>query len=489
MRSEGWAELYPWRLDRSTGTPLFRQIYTQIRTAVLSGGLRAGAKLPSSRALASSLGIARASAVAAYEQLLAEGYIETRRGSGTFVSAAVTGRAGQSRRPTGIRRSFSPPHGPVEFERAQDHDQGLPFNTGRTLVDARTAEVWRKLMQYAVRSLGARDLGYTDPRGLPELRQCLCEYLRATRGVRCDPEQIVVTAGTQQAMDIAIRILLAPGDEVWVEDPGYPLTYAQLLLAKVRPRAIPVDDRGIVVDSGLRIAPKARGAFVTPSHQFPTGVALSVARRLELLAWARETGSFVIEDDYTSEFRYSGPPLASLQGLDDDERVIYVGTLNKALFPGLRMGYAVLPQVLLPAFASARYLMDRQSPTLLQAVVAEFMQQGHFGAHIRRMRQVYRDQRDALVAILTRRAPERLDVRAPDQGMHLVAYLNNGVSDSEIEAAANSAGVVVRAVSRFYRAAPPRAGLMLGFSGFPPSVIVPAAARLAKLVTAARTVV
>jgi GntR family transcriptional regulator/MocR family aminotransferase len=290
-------------------------------------------------------------------------------------------------------------------------------------------------------------------------------------------------------MDIAIRILLAPGDEVWVEDPGYPLTYAQLLLANVRPRPIPVDDRGIVVDSGLRIAPKARGAFVTPSHQFPTGVALSVARRLELLAWARETGSFVIEDDYTSEFRYSGPPLASLQGLDDDDRVIYVGTLNKALFPGLRMGYAVLPRVLLPAFASARYLMDRQSPTLLQAVVAEFMQQGHFGAHIRRMRQVYRDQRDALVAILTRRAPEQLDVRAPDQGMHLVAYLNNGVSDSEIEAAASSAGVVVRAVSRFYRAAPPRTGLMLGFSGFPPSVIVPAAARLAKLVTAARTVV
>jgi GntR family transcriptional regulator / MocR family aminotransferase len=161
------------------------------------------------------------------------------KGSGTFVSADVTGRAGQSRRRTGIRRSFSPPHGPVEFERAQDHDQGLPFNTGRTLVDARTAEVWRKLMQYAARSLGARDLGYTDPRGLPELRQCLCEYLRTTRAVRCDPKQIVVTAGTQQAMDIAIRILLAPGDEVWVEDPGYPLTHAQLLLANVRPRPIP----------------------------------------------------------------------------------------------------------------------------------------------------------------------------------------------------------------------------------------------------------
>jgi GntR family transcriptional regulator/MocR family aminotransferase len=387
-RSEGWAELYPWRLDRSTGTPLFRQIYTQIRAAILSGALGAGAKLPSSRPLASNLGIARASAVAAYEQLLTEGYIETRRGSGTFVSADVMGWPAQSSGRARIRRSFGPRHGVVEFERAQEHDQGLPFNTGRTLIDARTAEVWRKLMQYAARSLGPRDLGYTDPRGLLELRQCLCEYLRATRAVRCDPEQIVVTAGTQQAMGIAIRLLLAPGDEVWVEDPGYPLTYARLLLAGVRPRPIPVDDHGIIVDAGLRIAPKACGAFVTPSHQFPTGVILSLARRLELLAWARESGSFLIEDDYTSEFRYSGPPLASLQGLDDDERVIYVGTLNKALFPGLRMGYAVLPQALLPAYASVRFLMDRQPPPLLQTVVAEFMQQGHFGAHIRRMRQV-----------------------------------------------------------------------------------------------------
>jgi GntR family transcriptional regulator/MocR family aminotransferase len=238
------------------------------------------------------------------------------------------------------------------------------------------------------------------------------------------------------------------------------------------------------VDAGLRIAPKARGAFVTPSHQFPTGVPLSMARRLELLAWARECGGFIVEDDYTSEFRYSGPPLASLQGLDDDERVVYVGTLNKALFPGLRMGYAVVPQALLSAFASARYLMDRQSPTLLQTVVAEFIHQGRFAAHIRRMRQVYRDQRDALVATLRRRAHQHLDVRAPDQGMHLIAHLKNGVSDTEIEAAASRAGIVVRAVSRFYRAAPAQAGLMLGFSGFPRSVIIPAAARLATVVAA-----
>src|ERR1700731_1268412 len=191
--------------------------------------------------------------------------------------------------------------------------------------------------------------------------------------------------------------------------PGYPLTHAQLTLAGVRPRPVPVDEHGLDVDAGLQAAPRARAAFLTPSHQFPTGVPLSMARRLTLLAWAREHDAFVVEDDYTSEFCYCGPPLASLQGLDQDGRVIYVGTLNKALFPGLRLGYAVVPHALLPDSINARYLIDRQPPSLLQTVVAEFMRQGHFGAHIRRMRQVYHEQRDALV----RRAPEYLDVEAP----------------------------------------------------------------------------
>ena len=207
-----------------------------------------------------------------------------------------------------------------------------------------------------------------------------------------------------------------------------------------------------------------------------------MARRMELLVWARKTGAFIIEDDYTSEFRYSGPPLASLQGLDQDERVFYVGTLNKALFPGLRLGYAVVPELLLPAFATARYLLDRQPPTLYQTVVEEFMGQGHFAAHVRRMRIKYREQRDALTATLLRHAGDELEIEVPDQGMHLVAYLTRGQSDVEIEAAAARAGIVVRAISRFYRSAPPRAGLMLGFSGFPRALIVPAAARLARLI-------
>ncbi|HML14673.1 MAG TPA: PLP-dependent aminotransferase family protein [Xanthobacteraceae bacterium] len=483
MQSPGWADLHGWRLDRGGGGPVVRQIYGQVRSAVLSGALRAGTKLPSSRAMAARLGVARASVVAAYEQLLAEGYAEGRHGSGTFVSADLTGLAvRRTGRPVKPRATPAPARAFPEFERAAAQIDARPFNTGRTLVDARTMETWRKLTQRAIRSFGANDLGYTDPAGLIELRRNLADYLRAARGVRCEPEQIIVTAGTQQALDIAIRVLLSPGDDVWVEDPGYPLTHAQLLLANARVRPIPVDAQGLVVAAGRRAAPKARAAFVTPSHQFPTGVALSMARRLELLAWARASGAFIVEDDYTSEFRYSGPPLASLQGLDADERVIYVGTLNKALFPGLRIGYAVVPQALLPAFVSARYLMDRQPPTLHQAVVAAFMQQGHFAAHIRRMRQIYREQRDALADTLTRRAAGRLNVDVPDQGMHLVAYLADGTPDCAIEAAALRAGIVVRAISRFYRAATARPGLMLGFSGFPRQLIVPAAARLAAVV-------
>jgi GntR family transcriptional regulator / MocR family aminotransferase len=482
--SQGWADLYAWQVDRASGTPLSRQIYIQVRSAVLSGALRAGTRVPSSRAMASLLGVARASVVSAYEQLRAEGYVESRHGSGTFISSEVAGLAMRRCAPRAIKRAAVPTSARAfpDFERSAVQGEARPFNTGRTLIDGRTAETWRSLTHRAVRRLGPQDLGYSDPAGLAELRANICDYLRVARAVRCEPDQIVITAGTQQAIDIAIRVLLAPGDDVWVEDPGYPLTHAQLLLARVRPHAIPVDVQGLIVDAGRRTAPRARAIFVTPSHQFPTGVAMSMARRSELLAWARQSGAFIVEDDYTSEFRYSGPPLASLQGLDASEQVIYVGTLNKALFPGLRIGYAVVPRALLRAFIGARYLMDRQPATLQQAVASAFMQQGHFAAHIRRMRQLYREQRDALAETLTRRAAGRLDVALPDQGMHLVAYLRDGSSDIAIEAAARRAGIIVRAISRFYRAARPRPGLMLGFSGFPRQLIVPAAARLVSLV-------
>jgi GntR family transcriptional regulator/MocR family aminotransferase len=360
-----------------------------------------------------------------------------------------------------------------------------PFNTGRLLIDARSIEVWRRLTQRAFRTFEATHLGYTDPRGLAPLRQAIADYLQAARAVRCEPEQILVTAGTQHAIDLAIRVLLAPGDPVWVEDPGYAMTRAALAAARLDLKPVPVDQHGMDVAAGLRTAPRARAAFITPSHQFPLGVVLSMARRLQLLAWARETGAWIVEDDYQSEFRYGGRPLAALQGLDDAERVIYVGTLNKVLFPGLRLGYMVVPHARLADFVAARYLADRQPPTPYQTVVAEFMTQGHFAAHIRRMRLMYRDQRDALVAALARRADGLLRPETPDQGMHLCAWLAVGGDDVALERAARVDGVMVRALTPMYLEAPPRPGFLLGFTGYPPALIAPAAARLGALVARA----
>ena len=484
---QSWAELYAFEVDRAENTPLFRQLYQQLRSAILSRGLRPGTKLPSTRELASQLGVSRSAAVSAYEQLLAEGYTSGRRGSGTYVSSdlaePIDGNAQRGERPVAaITSSATQMHSIGDFVDVTVQSEERPFNLGRTLVDTRTVELWRKLSARTFRSLNLSHLGYSDPRGTIELRKTICEYLQAARAVRCDPEQIVVTTGTQHALDIVIRILSGPDKEVWVEDPGYPLTRQALMAAGATVRPIPVDGQGIDVGAGIKSAPNARAVFVTPSHQFPTGVVLSMARRLELLAWAREKNAWIVEDDYASEFRYGGRPLASLQGLDEGERVIYIGTLNKALFPGLRMGYAVVPRALLRAFVATRYLMDRQPSTLCQAVVAAFMEEGHFAAHIRRMRLLYRDQRDVLVAALKSRLGADVTVDAPDQGMHLVAYTRRGLSDVAIERAGRQHGVIVRAMSRLHVAAAPRSALVLGFSGYPRQTIGPAVESLAQVV-------
>ena len=325
-----------------------------------------------------------------------------------------------------------------------------PFNLGRTLIDARTADQWRRLSARALRTMSRSHLGYGDPRGSEELRRATAAYLQDARAVRCDPGQIIITAGTQHAIDLIVRTLLPMGSEVWVEDPGYPLTRAALSAAGVKAHPIKVDAQGLDVTAGRAAAPRARAAFVTPSHQFPTGVVLTMARRLKLIAWARAAGAWIVEDDYASEFRYGGRPLTSLQGLDTSERTIYVGTLNKALFPGLRTGYLIVPEPLLQQFVTTRYLMDRQPPSLQQEVLAAFIGEGHLTSHIRRMRERYRDQRDRLVDVLQRRAGDFLEVEPPDQGMHLVAYLRCGLSNSKLSRRRSSKASSYGLVSALY---------------------------------------
>jgi GntR family transcriptional regulator/MocR family aminotransferase len=482
---KSWASLYTFELDRTSDSPLFRQIYAQIRSSILTRTLRPTTKLPSTRELARELAVSRTAVVSAYEQLLAEGYVTGRVGAGTYVASDLPEAFA---RVAPERKTHSASSGRSIAPSSSAHVNGFnvtsqgderPFNLGRTLVDARTIELWRKLTARSLRTFGRQHLGYSDPQGMIELRRHVCEYLRAARAVRCEPEQIVITAGTQQAIDIVARLLPEPHKEVWVEDPGYPLTRQTLAAAGSTVRAIPVDKYGIDVNAGTRLAPRASAVFITPSHQFPKGVQLSMSRRLELLSWAQDSGAWIVEDDYASEFRYGGRPLASLQGLDVADRVIYIGTLNKALFPGLRLGYAVLPPSLLRPFTVARHLMDRQPPSLCQTVLCDFMAEGHFASHIRRMRSTYQGQRDMLVSALHCRLSEHLKVEAPDQGMHLVAYTRRGLSDVVIERTAREKGIIIRSLSRMYVEARRKSGLMLGFSGFPRQTIGPAVIRLA----------
>lgn len=478
-----WADIYPWHRPAGGG-PVIRQVYEQVRGAIHEGALKPGGRLPSSRDLARRLGVARASVVAAYDQLLAEGYAEGRRGSGTFVSSDLSGVID-------LRTAASAPcdpAGPVPVSGEAEAALGFPplagegqtFSNGRTLMDARALDAWSRSTRRALRTLGPVHFGYSEPAGDPRLRAAVADYLRAARGVVCDPTQVILTSGAQHAVDLALRVLLRPGDGVWLEDPGYPPTWHACEAAGARTFAVPVDRSGLVVQAGVAAAPDARLAFVTPSHQYPLGVALSMGRRLELVAWARDAGAWIVEDDYASEFRYAGAPLPALQGLEGGERVIYVGTLNKALFPGLRLGYLVAPRPLVDAVSATRRLIDRQPPTLSQAIVTDFMESGQFAAHIRRRRMAYKAQRDALAGALERRLGGLLELDVPDQGMHMMAYLRDGRSDVEVEALAAARGVTARAISPLYHARPPRSGLMLGFTGFPARAMDPGVARLAE---------
>ncbi len=485
----GWADMHGWRIDRGADVPLFRQIYQQVREAIVTRALAPGARLPATRDLSARLGVSRTSTVSAYDQLVSEGWLQSRVGSGVYVADdlpepfAVRPRAAPLPQEPGGAYGPDPDHllGPLVPSDGAAWSQ-RPFVMGLALIDGRGAQAWRRLTHRSVRAFDPRHFGYTDPRGLPELRQAVCAYLRAARGVRCEADQVLITSGTQHAIDLAVRTLLRPDDDVWVEDPGYGMTYRGLIAAGLKPRPIPVDEQGIDVAEGLRRAKGARAAVVTPSHQYPTGAVLSMARRWELLAWARRADAWILEDDYDSELRYKGRPLASLLGLDESERVIYVGTLNKALFPGLRIGYAVVPRSLVADFVNTRHLSDRQPPTLNQIVLADFMAEGHLAAHFRRMRLLYRRTQATLMDELDRQVgPGRLAFRPPDQGNHLVVWLPDGMSDVALEQAARARGVICRAISRLYLDTKPRAGLMLGFTGFQPEALAGPTAVLAQV--------
>jgi GntR family transcriptional regulator/MocR family aminotransferase len=488
-------------IDRRLGAaPVQRQIYQRIRGAILSRALPPGARLPSSRSLAGQLSVARGTVDAAYQLLAGEGYILTRGAGGTIVdpqlgaAALVTAASGgfAERHPAAAARPLPPTiaGAPIRDHPVLDRSGApLPFQMGMPALDAFPRKLWSRLAARRARVLPTTSLVYQDPCGLPALREAVAAYLRIARGIVCEPEQVFVTAGFQGALGLIARVLLRPGDAAWVEDPGYVLAREGLALARARLVPVPVDADGLDVAAGIARAPDARFAVVTPSHQCPLGVTLALPRRLALLSWAAAADhAWIIEDDYDSEFRYAGRPLPALRSLDAGAgRVLYVGTFSKVLFPGLRLGYLVVPEAQTDAFMRAcDSLHPHQSP-LAQAVVADFMAEGHFARHVKRMRLLYAERRAALIEALTDVVDgKRIGrVEAGAGGMHVLMRLGGGADDVDLVRRARADSLGPSALTPLAVEAACGPGLLLSFTNLPAETARREVDRLRRVMAAA----
>ncbi len=433
-------------------TPYYRQIYDGYRAAILTGRLRPGERLPSTRALAEELGISRLPVVNAFEQLLHEGYVEGRTGAGTYVSASIPDELAQVHAPI-ERRSTVPPKSAAKLG---------PFRVSLPALDHFPLRLWSKLVARHTKALRIDDMAYGDPAGVTALRVAIADYLRTARSVQCDADQVLIVSGSQMALQICALALSSRNTNVAIEEPGYPGARDALQRNGAKLIPVRVDNEGIDVEALSRKS--VRAVYVTPSHQYPLGISMTISRRLALLEWARRTRSWILEDDYDSEYRYASRPLGALQGLDTNARVIYIGTFSKVLFPALRIGYLVVPRDLVSEFARHRESLDLFSPTLEQLVLAEFLSDGHFARHLRRMRALYHARRDALVRGLAQHAP-MLVPHNTDAGLHVSAFLPRDVDDVALANLAAEHGIDVTPLSTCYAGRGARSGFILGFGG------------------------
>ncbi len=458
-------------LDPDTATPLYRQLHGALRDAILAGHLRPGERLPSSRLLAADLGCSRNTVTEAYELLAAEGYLEGRVGAGSFVSQEF------SQGWLNDRPAASP--GPPDYKpprlSAVAHALQEMAEPGPTLAEQGRADpsgpdpaefpfhIWARVLGRAWRRPDRDHAFRGDPMGYLPLRESIADYLRKVRALDCDAGRVMITSGAQQALDLVMRLLLDPGDRVCIEDPSYRGTRAALAAAGAEAIPVAVDMEGFDADRAARDAPESRLALVTPSHQFPLGVTMSLSRRMKLLDWAEAGDRWILEDDYDSEFRYAGRPIPALQGLDRARRVIYAGTFSKAMFPGLRLGYLVLPEQLVAPFRTARLLLDGHTATIGQLALAEFMADGHFHAHLRRMRGLYGRRRNILLHHVRDRLRPFLSRPPGGAGMHLLIHLPDSMDDASISAKASSMRVTCQPLSAFCAGEAKSSGLVLGF--------------------------
>ena len=468
--------LPPIALDSPSSTPMYRQLYEWFRRAIFTGQLRPGQRVPSTRSLAAELKISRIPVSSAYEQLHAEGYFETFLGSGTRVAGSIpaetlklaAGKLSDASRQNS--RSQAPRTISQRVALMRVPPQTWPNNLGAFHVSLPALEhfpmgIWSKVVNRHLRKQSRQLMAYGDAKGYIPFREAIAEYLGAVRAVRCEPSQILITTGSQQGIQLSAQVLLNPNERVWFEEPGYPGARQAFLAAGVDLIPVPVDCGGLNVAEGIRRARNAHAAYITPSHQYPLGVTMDAARRMRLLNWAARSGAWIVEDDYDSEYRFGGRPIPSLQGLDTSGRVIYVGTFSKVMFPALRLGYVAVPKDLVDAFAVARDANDQFSSTLYQTVMVDFIREGHFARHIRRMRVLYAQRRTALVEAIHKYMRGKLEVIGAEAGMHLVALLPPGVNDVTVSKKAAEIGISVMPLSSCYAKPPARRGLILGYGG------------------------
>jgi GntR family transcriptional regulator/MocR family aminotransferase len=458
-------------VDRRSSRPLYRQVYEGYREAIVERRLRAGQRLPSTRALAAELQVSRLPILSAFEQLLAEGYIEGRVGSGTFVASSLPNtlpgelsapRARPVERPGG--RVFSGPARHLPPETQPRPRAWGPFRVSQPAIEHFPFQVWSSLVARHARTSTRALMLYGDPMGHRPFREVLAGYLNTARALHCEADQIMVVSGSQQALELSARVLLERGEPVWLEDPGYSGAREAFTLTGARLVPIPVDEEGLDVAAGIARCPRPRAVYVTPSHQYPLGVTMSASRRLKLLDFAQESGAWIIEDDYDSEYRYGSQPVPALQGLDRDARVIYIGTFSKVLFPALRLGYLVMPPDLVPYFARVRDAADICPPTLYQAVLSDFIAAGHFARHLRRMRSIYQQRRQALVQALEGELGSLLRVVGDPAGMHLTV-VGKKLHDRRVAERAAAQGLWTMPLSQCYLGEPIKEGFVLGYGG------------------------
>ncbi len=465
-------------IDPSQATSRYAQLYSALRDAILSGQIVPGARLPSTRDLCRTLGVSRNTVTAAFEQLVAEGYLESRVGDGTYVSPALPDDllyVQRSQQPAAHDSHAAPLHFSQRYRTivttpmggSNDEQAPLPFRTGIPALDTFPYGIWSRLVARRWRTPTPDLLTYGDAAGYLPLRQAIANYLGSARGVHCTVDQVLITAGSQHALDLIAQVLLDPGDPVWIEDPGYRGARAALLGVGAKLVPVPLDEEGLSVAAGIQTEANARMVYVTPSHQYPTGVTMSVARRLALIEWAHRANAWILEDDYDSEYRYHGHPLAALQGLDTQEsqrRVLYTGTFSKVLFPGLRLGYVVTPPRVTAAFTQALHLAHRYLSVMDQAVLADFITEGHFARHIRRMRALYAARQAVLIDAIRHELGGYLTVDAAPAGLHLVGWLQAGFDDRAVATAAAQQGIEVVPISSYTLLPSIRHGLVMGYA-------------------------